>query len=185
MTLPSASSLSRASPQRGGEAIDLFRVLAKGTVLVASPSAIARMPVAMRIERAGMAGLLGIEDAAHRGDGLGGGHARRLVEDHPAMNRIAFFLTCSSSSSSSRRRTAARSRCTRGGFEDGFDLLGFGERLVFDKAQIGGEFDGDHVPISPRRNPLCRFSAAMIALGILAAQAVRNRPWHSACRATA
>ena len=34
-----------------------------------------------------MAGLLGIEDAAHRGDRLGRGHALRLVQDDPAMDR--------------------------------------------------------------------------------------------------
>ena len=38
-----------------------------------------------------MTRLLGIEDAADRGDGLGGSDARRLIQNHPAVNGIAFL----------------------------------------------------------------------------------------------
>src|SRR6185295_19048200 len=39
-----------------------------------------------RIERAGMAGALGLEQALEHGDRVRRGHADRLVEHHPAMN---------------------------------------------------------------------------------------------------
>src|SRR5205085_7985010 len=65
-----------------------------------------------RIERARMAGLLGIEDAAHRADGLRRSHALGLVQDHPAMDGVTLFAAAHYSSSSPSW-VAARSRLTR------------------------------------------------------------------------
>ena len=42
-----------------------------------------------RVERAAMAGLLGIQQPFHDADGLGGGDVDRLVEHKPAMHRVA------------------------------------------------------------------------------------------------
>ncbi len=43
-----------------------------------------------RIERAGMAGLLGVEKPLDLGNGLGGAEIEWLVEDQPARNWTAF-----------------------------------------------------------------------------------------------
>ena len=45
-----------------------------------------------RVERAAMAGLLGVEGAADAVDHVGAGEARRLVDDQPAVERTAAGL---------------------------------------------------------------------------------------------
>src|SRR6185436_18385257 len=45
-----------------------------------------------RIERAGVAGAFGLEQALEHGDRVRRGHADRLVENHPAMN-VALVAT--------------------------------------------------------------------------------------------
>ena len=165
VTLPSASSLSRASPQLAVKRYSFSRVLHQGHGLGGFAQRDRQDARGHGIERAGMAGLLGIEDAAHGGDGLGRGYALRLVEDHPAVNRVALLLLHIVPAFSPRRALAGRcplaglpawrtegfrlllrrrSRAALRRFQNALDLLGFGEGLVFDEAQIGREFGGDH-----------------------------------------
>jgi hypothetical protein len=81
-----------------------------GTVLVASPSAMGRSR-SPRVQRAGVAGLLGVEDAAHAADRVGGGEVVGFVEVDPAGDRVAL---CGGVSAifgpSSCRRPGVRSR---------------------------------------------------------------------------
>ena len=72
-----------------------------------------------RVERAGMAGLVGLEQPLDLGDGFGRTHADRLVEHQPAGDRPALLLAAarhysvpplSSSASRSRATSGERSK---------------------------------------------------------------------------
>ena len=90
-TCPSASSVSVSTPKRTEKRYAFSPSTAKGTVFVASPNAIGRIPVANGSSVPVMSGLLRLEQAPHRADSLRRRHAERFVEHHPAVDRIAFL----------------------------------------------------------------------------------------------
>ncbi len=58
-----------------------------------------------RIERAGVTGLLGVEEALHAGERMRAGQAERLIEDQPAVDGQAFLAAGHDYFFSTSRRT--------------------------------------------------------------------------------
>ena len=90
-TRPSASSVSRSSPQRDGEAIGLAAVHHERHGLGRLAERDRQAAGGERIERAGMAGALAENRRLTTRDRVGRGHADRLVEHDPAMD-VALVL---------------------------------------------------------------------------------------------
>ena len=97
-----------------GEAVDLRAVHDVGHGLRRLAERDRQHAGRQRIERAGMSGLLGLEQPLDLGDGLGRAHADRLVEDQPAGDRPALFLAAAGHHSSSLSSSLSRSRATSG-----------------------------------------------------------------------
>ena len=85
-TRPSVSSVSRSSPQAHREAIALAAVHHERDGLGGFADRDRQAAGGERIERAGVAGALGLEQPLHDRDRVGRGHADRLVEHDPAMD---------------------------------------------------------------------------------------------------
>ena len=98
------------NPPVDGEAIDLLRLHHEGDGLGRLAEGDGQDAGGQRVERAGMAGLLGVEQAADLRHRLGRTHAERLVETDPAVDDLALLAAAhqgwpSSLSSSSNGET--------------------------------------------------------------------------------
>ena len=87
------------NPPVDGEAIDLLRLHHEGDGLGRLTQGDGQDAGGQRIKRAGVAGLLGVKQAADLGDGLGGAHAERLVETDPAVDDLALLAAAHQGSS--------------------------------------------------------------------------------------
>jgi len=99
----------RGSPWCGpidDEAIGLSASTRTGRSWWPPPARSGRMPGGQRIQRAGMARLLGVERPAHPADRVGGGQVIGLVEADPARRRRRPSCAGPSQSSSASRQPA-------------------------------------------------------------------------------
>ena len=138
-----------------GEAIGLFAVLDEGHGLGRLAEGDRQHARGERIQSAGVAGLLGVEQALQPGDGLGRGQADGLVEHDPAVDFDAGGarrVHGASSSFASRLivfrivlRGLGEILRHLGGLQQGVDLGGVGEGLVHPEADFRRIFQIDLV----------------------------------------
>ena len=75
-----------------GEAIDLLRLHHHRHGLGRLAERDGQDAAGQRVERSGVTGLLGVEQATDAADGLGRSHLERLVQADPAVDDLALFL---------------------------------------------------------------------------------------------
>ncbi len=119
-------------------------------------------------------------------DGLGRGHAHRLVQDDPAMDRVTLLACGPSVVLLPCVARFCRSRATLLGTAGCRSIFwASAKTVVFDKAQLGRELHGDAWAHLAAQESLVAVQRRHDLLGVLARPGARNRRWHSACRATA
>src|ERR1051326_6379033 len=167
VTRPSASSLSRASPQQAVNRYVFSASMAKATVLVASPSATASTPVAMGSSVPAWPAFwalntrLTVETA--------------WVEVTPCgLSRITQPWTASPFFLRLIAVVLQKVLLYPGRFEQVFDLLGLGEGGVFDEAQLRREAQRDGLAHQPADETLVPIERGDDALGVLAAQGLHE-----------
>ena len=144
-----------------------------------------------------MPGLLGVEDAAHGGDDLRGGHALRLVENDPAVDRLPFLrpiaislpvrgiaaklhrarlrLTASpvgeeAGAIRSSSSSSARSRCTSGDLRMVSIFSASAKDLSSTKRRSGVNLSAMHVAHLAAQKALVAVERGDDRVGVLAAQ---------------
>ena len=85
-----------------------------------------------------MASLLGLEQPTNLGHRRGRGHAERLIEIHPSVDGIAFFLTRHGSGLGIV--AVINIACDFRTAEEGIDAFGLIKAFVMAESEIGREF---------------------------------------------